>query len=121
MSQNNDIVTALQNNGKILSQIQQALAAITTAIAVAFPPPKNSSASWVPGTVTTGAQATKTVTVSGAALGDYASASLGEDLQGAIMTAYVSAANTVTVVLFNNTGGTLTFAATTVSVRTYSH
>lgn len=48
---------------------------------------------------------TRTVTVTGATLGWDASASFSLDLQGLMMTAYVSAASTVTVVLYNPTAG----------------
>jgi hypothetical protein len=55
--------------------------------------------------------------VAGAALGNFVAVSFGEDLQGLGATAYVSAANTVTVLLMNNTGGAVDLASTTVRVR----
>lgn len=60
-----------------------------------------------------GAGATTTVTVTGAALGDFAMASLGVDTAGISVTAYVSAANTVSVRVQNESGGTLDLASTT--------
>lgn len=138
---NTDLVTAIQNNGKILGLIQAALqtlsvnstaniAALTaiqtdlvslvtavTTLANLFPTPKNSSAAWTPGAITTGTQVTTTVTVAGAVLGNYVLASLNIDLQGCVMTAYVSSANTVTVNILNETGGTITLAAALLSVR----
>lgn len=61
-----------------------------------------------------GAGAIGTVTVTGAALGDFADVSLGVDLQGITCTSYVSAANTVSFRLQNETGGTIDLASTTV-------
>ena len=55
----------------------------------------------------TGANDTDTVTVPGVALGDIVlGVSLGVDLAGVQLTAYVSAANTVTVIFENITAGT---------------
>jgi hypothetical protein len=59
---------------------------------------------WDPAAIDSGSSVTTTVTVAGAALGDFVLASLNIDLQGLIMNAYVSAENTVTVVLSNLTG-----------------
>lgn len=62
-----------------------------------------------------GAGATGTVTVTGAALGDFVvGLSLGVDLAGITCTGYVSAANTVSFRLQNESGGTLDLASTTV-------
>lgn len=77
----------------------------------------NGSATFNAGSLLDGAGETTTVTVTGAALGDFALASLGVDLQGITVTAYVSAANTVTVRLQNESGGTLDLASTTLAVR----
>ena len=121
MAQNTDIVTALVNNGKTLGQIQQTLTAINTSLAAAFPPSKNSSKAWTPGAVGSGAQVTTTITVTGCAIEDYVQASVSVDLQGQILTGYVSSANTVTVVLFNNTGGPITLGSITLAVRTFTH
>jgi hypothetical protein len=69
-----------------------------------------------------GAGETTTVTVTGAALGDFVTGvSLGVDLQGITVTAYVSAADTVSVRLQNESGGVLDLASTTLRVRVSSH
>jgi len=64
-----------------------------------------------------GAQATEAVTVTGAALGDYVLAvSLGVSAAGITVSGYVSAADTVTVVLQNESGGAVDLASTTLAV-----
>lgn len=63
------------------------------------------------------AGATTTVTVTGAALGDFALASLDVDVAGITVTAYVSAADTVSVRLQNESGGTLDLVSATLAVR----
>ena len=60
---------------------------------------------------------TTTITVTGAALGDYARVSFGVSLAGLNATAYVSASNTVTVVLHNPTAGAIDLASTTIRAR----
>ncbi len=62
------------------------------------------------------AGATTTVVVPGAELGDFAFASVGVDQVGAILTAYVSAADTVSVRFQNESGSTLDLASTTLRV-----
>lgn len=62
-------------------------------------------------TLTTGIVAT------GAALGDYVLVSLDSSLQGVTATGYVSAANTVAVVLQNETGAAVTIPTSTLRVR----
>jgi hypothetical protein len=61
-----------------------------------------------------GAGDTDTVAVPGVALGDMVlSASLAVDLAGLIVTAYVSAANTVSIRFQNETGGSVNLASAT--------
>jgi polygalacturonase len=64
------------------------------------------SATYDPPSLSTGTEASTSVTVTNAALGDFVVASFGVDTQGVKMIAYVSAANTVTVVFRNDTGTT---------------
>ncbi|MEG3175848.1 hypothetical protein U1872_06370 [Sphingomonas sp. RB3P16] len=64
-----------------------------------------------------GAGVSTTVAVPGAALGDFVTAvSLAVDLQGIMIAGYVSAANTVTVRLQNESGATVDLASTMLRV-----
>lgn len=75
------------------------------------------SATFDPASLVDGAGATTTVTVTGAALGDYAEASFSLDLQGITLTSWVSAAGTVSVRFQNETGGTLDLGSGTLRAR----
>lgn len=66
------------------------------------------------------AQLTEAVTVTGAALGMAAEASMSIDLQGLTISAYVSAANTVTVVLSNQSGGAVDLGSGTLRAAAWS-
>lgn len=100
-----------------VAAVTTAISAQTAALSLAFPAPLTSSTAWTPGGIANGASANKTITVSGAALGNYTQASLGIDLLGCELAAYVQSANTVEAVINNNTGATVTFTATTLKVR----
>ncbi len=65
------------------------------------------TATWDPPSVAAGAQTTTTVSVPGASVGDTVTVSFSADLQGMQLTGYVSATDTVTVVLRNGTGGSI--------------
>jgi len=60
---------------------------------------------------------TTTIAVTGAVLGNYGHVAFGISLQGIIATAYVSAADVVTIVLFNPTGAAIDLASTTVKAK----
>ena len=75
------------------------------------------SATYNPSSLADGAGETTTVTVTGAALGDYASAAFSLDLQGITLTAWVSASNTVSVRFQNESGGVLDLASGTLVAR----
>ena len=76
------------------------------------------SAVYDPPSLADAAGVTTTVTVTGAALGDYVEAvSFDKDLQGITLTAYVSAANTVSVRFQNESGGVLDLASGTLRAR----
>lgn len=79
----------------------------------------NASKTYDPANILDGAQVTTTVTVTGAALGDFAMASLSISQGGLTVSAYVSAANTVTVVFFNGTGADVDLGSSTLSVRVF--
>jgi hypothetical protein len=61
----------------------------------------------------------QTLTVTGAAVGDYCLVSFSVDLNGMILVAWVSAANTVKFQFQNKTAGTLDLASGTVRVRVW--
>lgn len=77
----------------------------------------NASATYDAPSLADGAGTTTTVTTTGALLGDFAMASLGVDLQGISVTAYVNAADTVSVRLQNESGGVVDLASTTLAAR----
>lgn len=68
---------------------------------------------WNPPSIAAGGTATTTFTFTGAVIGDRIEVSAPYDLQGLMMSAYVSAADTVTVVLFNPTAGAIDLANNT--------
>lgn len=75
------------------------------------------SATWDPGSIADGDGETKSVTVTGAALGDFVLVSSEIDIQDLQLTAYVQATNTVELRLDNNTGGAIDLGSTTYHVR----
>jgi hypothetical protein len=79
----------------------------------------NGSATYDPPSLADAAGATTTVTVTGAALGDFALASFSLDLQGISVTAYVSATDTVSVRFQNESGGTLDLSSGTLRARVW--
>lgn len=77
------------------------------------------TATYDPGNLVDGQGATTTVPVSGAALGDFVDVSFSLDLQGVGLTAWVSAANTVSVRFQNETGGAIDLALGTIKARAH--
>jgi len=75
------------------------------------------SETYDPPSLTTGTGATSTFIVGGAALGDYVQASFSNDLQGIVLTGYVTSPGFVAVRFQNGTGGTIDLASGTVKVR----
>lgn len=75
------------------------------------------SVAYDPPSLADGAGVTTTVTVTGAALGHYAQASVNVDTQGLTITAWVSAANTVSVRYQNETGGVVDITNSTLTCR----
>jgi len=75
------------------------------------------SATWDPASIAAGAQATTTITVSGAASGDLVIVSFRQTIaNGLIVKAFVTAADTVTVYLDNTTAGAIDPGSGTVRV-----
>ena len=74
------------------------------------------SATWNPASIADGGYATTTVSVPGAELGDFALASFSIDISALDLSCYVSAADTVTVVLSNHTAGAVDLNSATLRV-----
>ena len=77
------------------------------------------SATWDAASIADGDEEAATVTVTGAVVGDYAIASLSIDITDLVLDAQVTAADTVTCVLANNTGGAIDLASATVYARVF--
>lgn len=75
------------------------------------------SATYDPPSLADGVGITTTVTVTGAVTGDFAEASFSGDTQGITVTAWVSAANTVSVRFQNESGGVLDVGSGTLRAR----
>lgn len=78
---------------------------------------RTASATYDPANLADGAGVTTTVTVKGAALGSFADAAFSLDLHGVTLTAWVSAANTVSVRFQNATGGAIDLGSGTLTAR----
>lgn len=72
------------------------------------------TATFDPGSILDGDMEAVDVTVTGAVLGDVAIAGFSLDVQDLVLSASVTAADTVTVVFANNTGGAVDLASGTV-------
>ncbi|MDC9825676.1 hypothetical protein PRN20_18230 [Devosia sp. ZB163] len=79
--------------------------------------PLQGTATYDPASLADGAGATTTVTVPGAALGDMAAASFSLATSGILITAWVSAANTVSVRFQNESGGALDIGSGMLTAR----
>lgn len=75
------------------------------------------SGTYDPASLNDGDGATTTITVTGVALGDLVHASFSLDLQGIILFAWVSAADTVSIRFQNESGGTVNLSSGTIQVR----
>ncbi len=75
------------------------------------------SITYDPPSLAAGEGVTTTVAVAGVALGDFARASFSLDLQGVTLTAWVSAADTVSVRFQNGTAGAIDLATGTLRMR----
>ncbi|MDR3450732.1 MAG: DUF2793 domain-containing protein [Alphaproteobacteria bacterium] len=100
-----------RNGNRVLYYTGSAWALLTT-------PKIDGTATWNPGAIAGGSGATSSaITVTGAALGDFAMVAAPYDLQGLQATAYVNAANSVVIRLANSTGSSVTLASGTWRVR----
>lgn len=77
------------------------------------------TATYDPGSLSDGQGVTTTVSVAGAALGDFTDVSFSQDLQGIAITSWVSAANTVSVRFQNETGAPIDLASGTITARAH--
>lgn len=77
------------------------------------------SGTWDPGSITAGGKESTTITVPGAALGDFVLVSFSADIQELTATGVVSAANTVEVTLANLTGSAVDLDSLTVRVLVF--
>lgn len=78
------------------------------------------SATWDPGNIAVGGSETKAITVQGAVLGDkVVGVNFRLDVQGLTLTADVTAPDTVTAVLSNNTAGAVNLDVGTITVDIY--
>lgn len=80
----------------------------------------NGSETFDPASIAAGATLTNDITVTGAALGGFTLVAPGVSLAGLVMTSYVSAADTVTVVLYNPTGGAVDLASSTWKAKVFT-
>lgn len=71
---------------------------------------------WDPVSIADGAFEAKNITVTGAALGDFVLVGAGIDVVDMLVSATVTAENTVTIVLQNETGGAVDLASSTWNV-----
>lgn len=78
------------------------------------------TATWDPGSIANGAQATTTITVTGAAVGNRVEVKFSLSLNALSLTGYVNAANTVTAVLQNLSGSAIDLASGTVTAYVFS-
>lgn len=79
----------------------------------------NASKTWDPPSLATGAQTTTTLTITGAAIGDFVLVSFSLSTAGLILRADITATDTATIVLLNMTGGTVDLASGTLKVRSW--
>lgn len=77
---------------------------------------KAETVAWAPGSIAAGSKASKEITVSGAALGDFVLRSFSLDVADLSLTADVTAEDTVTAVLANLTGAAVNPGSGTLSV-----
>lgn len=75
------------------------------------------ASTWDPASIANGAEEAKEVTVAGAVLGDFALASFSLDVQDLVLNVQITASDTATCILANNTGGAIDLGEGTISVK----
>ena len=98
-----------------------ALLSPAPAVHAAEPAPFYCSKTYDPASLTTLTQTSTTITCPGVALGDYVTLSNSISSALVTITAYVSAANTVTILVFNGSAGTIDLGSATYRVRVTPH
>lgn len=91
------------------------------AVHAAEPAPFYCSKTYDPSSLTTLTQTSTTITCPGVALGDFVVLSNSVSSALVTITAYVSAANTVTILVFNGSAGTIDLGSATYRVRVTPH
>jgi hypothetical protein len=114
------IITAINGINTSVEAVGVDVTSVATAVTAAFPPPLTSSGTWDPASCLTLTQTTHTIACSGVTLGMAVHPSFSLDLQAMTLTGYVDSANSVTVVLFNGTAGTVNLGSGTLKVRVYA-
>jgi hypothetical protein len=84
---------------------------------LSYPDDFRATTSYAPPSLADGEGASKTMTVAGVSVGDFANASFSEPLVGVLLAASVSAADTVVVRFQNETGATVSLASGTLRCR----
>ena len=77
------------------------------------------SVTWDAASIGDGNEEAKEITITGASLGDFVEVSLSIDVEDLGLTADVTAANTVTCLLWNNTGGAINLGSATAYARVF--
>lgn len=107
---------------QVAANVESVLASIAVleAAVAALPTFLTGSKTYDPPSLAFAVQAQTTVTVTGAALGQFAVASFSLDTQGITISAVVSATNTVTVTMRNDNGGTVDLASGTLAATVFA-
>lgn len=99
-----------------LARLLESMLADLTALHGSFSGILTGSATWDAGSIADGDEEVKEITVTGAALGDFVLVSSSIDVADLGLVAQVTAADTVTAQLLNNTGGAIDLTSETVRV-----
>jgi len=98
-------------------QLDRTVLTITAGVVVTRGLGLEATDTWNAGSIADGDEVAVDITVTGAELGDFVLASVAVDVADLALSAAVTAADTVTAVLSNNTGGAIDLASTALKVR----